>query len=237
MDKAQSDLVISRKLETKFFPDHVRHTSYVREAKGRHKKKVEDWRNCGELGKGGSGVVHKQIQETTGRYRAVKTIDKRQDPELDFSRELLVMAILEKHPLLFVRFLGWFERPETLYIAIECFQEGDLAQHIDRPLPQEVAQNISKQILEGLKVMHQEGIAHRDLKPANIFVVSMSPVWVKIGDFGASKRIHAESTTTFHTQVSTPLYGAPEVLGLDSSSPVARPRTTRILLIFGHSDV
>ena len=33
-----------------------------------------------------------------------------------------------------------------------------------------------------------------------------------------SKRIHAQSTTTFHTQVSTPLYGAPEVLGLDSSS-------------------
>jgi len=46
----------------------------------------------------------------------------------------------------------------------------------------------------------------------------MSPVWVKLGDFGASKRIHAQSTTTFHTQVSTPLYGAPEVLGLDSSS-------------------
>ena len=46
----------------------------------------------------------------------------------------------------------------------------------------------------------------------------MSPVRVKLGDFGASKRIHAQSTTTFHTQVSTPLYGAPEVLGLDSNS-------------------
>jgi len=46
----------------------------------------------------------------------------------------------------------------------------------------------------------------------------MSPVWVKLGDFGVSKRILAEATTTFHTQVSTPVYSAPEVLGLDSNS-------------------
>src|ERR1700712_5330795 len=46
----------------------------------------------------------------------------------------------------------------------------------------------------------------------------MSPVWVKLGDFGVSKQIQNPATTTFHTQVSTPLYGAPEVLGLDSNS-------------------
>ena len=46
----------------------------------------------------------------------------------------------------------------------------------------------------------------------------MSPVWVKLGDFGASKWIQAPATTTLHTQVSTPLYGAPEVQGLDSNS-------------------
>ena len=56
----------------------------------------EDWSNCGELGKGGFGVVHKQIQKTTGRYRAVKMIDKRPPLRLDYSRELLVMAILAK---------------------------------------------------------------------------------------------------------------------------------------------
>jgi len=33
-----------------------------------------------------------------------------------------------------------------------------------------------------------------------------------------SKRILAQATTTFHTQVSTQVYGAPEVLGLDSNS-------------------
>ena len=46
----------------------------------------------------------------------------------------------------------------------------------------------------------------------------MSPVCVKLGDFGASKWIQAPATTTLHTQVSTPLYGAPEVQGLDSNA-------------------
>jgi len=46
----------------------------------------------------------------------------------------------------------------------------------------------------------------------------MSPVRVKLGDFGISKRILPQDTTTFHTQVSTQIYGAPEVLGSDSNS-------------------
>ena len=46
----------------------------------------------------------------------------------------------------------------------------------------------------------------------------MSPVWVKLGDFGVSKRILAQATTTFHTQVLTQVYSAPEVLGLDPNS-------------------
>ena len=68
--------------------------------------------------------------------------------------------------------LGWFEDAETLYIAMEYLEEGDLSNHIDTPLPQRTVQDISKQILEGLQVMHQQGIAHRDLKPA---VWSLTP--------------------------------------------------------------
>jgi serine/threonine protein kinase len=51
-------------------------------------------------------------------------------------------------------------------------------------------QEIVHQLLEGLQVIYKEGITHRDLKPQNIFVVERSPNWwVKIGDFGISKRI------------------------------------------------
>ena len=72
----------------------------MEKVKDRNMKIREDWSNCGELGKGGFGVAHKQIQKTTGNCRAVKTIDKRMSPRLDYSRELLVMAILAKVCLL-----------------------------------------------------------------------------------------------------------------------------------------
>ena len=96
MDKVQSDLAMWCKLETGFFRDYVRHTRYAEKAKNRNEKAREVWRNCGELGRGGFGVVYKQIRKATGHYRAVKTIDKKLHAKFDYSREVLVMAILAK---------------------------------------------------------------------------------------------------------------------------------------------
>lgn len=92
MNMTQSDLISRYELETEFFHDHVRHTRYVGEAKEAMK---EEWMMCEDLGCGGFGVVHKQIQKATGHYRAVKKIHKRRlPPTFDYSRQLLVMAKL-----------------------------------------------------------------------------------------------------------------------------------------------
>jgi serine/threonine protein kinase len=42
-----------------------------------------------------------------------------------------------------------------------------------------------KQLLSGLKHIHEKGLIHRDIKPANIFI-SENKV-LKIGDFGLAK--------------------------------------------------
>ena len=49
-------------------------------------------------------------------------------------------------------------------------------------------------------------------------MVSVSPVRIKLRDFGVSKRIRPQDITTPHTQVSTQTYGALEVLRLNSTS-------------------
>lgn len=99
---------------------------------------------------------------------------------------------------------------------MEYFPYGDLGSCIDGPVPEPESQAIARQILEGLQLVHDCGITHRDLKPQNIFVVQKSPDWwIKIGDFGISKRI-GENTTSLHTEVGTAKYMAPEILDEDN---------------------
>jgi len=66
-------------------------------------------------------------------------------------------------------------------------------------------QQITKQILEGLKYLHDKNVAHRDLKPANILINSEGIV--KVADFGLAKKLAKFSTTL----VVTMWYRAPEL--------------------------
>lgn len=48
---------------------------------------------------------------------------------------------------------------------------------------------IFKQVLEGIRYLHQEGYVHRDIKPENIFIHRKDEICAKIGDFGFAKQI------------------------------------------------
>ncbi|MCJ1471964.1 hypothetical protein MMC13_000607 [Lambiella insularis] len=100
---------------------------------------------------------------------------------------------------------------------MEYYPLGDLARYIDGTITEEYAKQIVTDVLTGLSIMHREGFAHRDLKPKNIFVVQRPPAspkwWVKIGDFGLSKRVQGEESA-FRTFGGTAAYMAPEIWNL-----------------------
>ena len=60
---------------------------------------------------------------------------------------------------------GWFDDDTKVFLAMEYFRHGDLQNFMDSPLPERVVGIITRQLLEGLNVMHKHGFTHRDLKP------------------------------------------------------------------------
>jgi calcium/calmodulin-dependent protein kinase I len=67
---------------------------------------------------------------------------------------------------LFVKFFGWYENGDFVFIIMEYMKHGDLESHLKGPLPEEEACHITLQLAEGLQSLHDNGFAHRDLKPA-----------------------------------------------------------------------
>ena len=70
-----------------------------------------------------------------------------------------------------MQLLGWYESDDHVHIAMEYISHGNLRNYLEVERSENEAKTITRQLLEGLLVIHQEGFAHRDLKPE----VSPSP--------------------------------------------------------------
>ena len=93
---------------------------------------------------------------------------------------------------------------------MEYADRGSLRQFYQKfgPLQEFQAAFCTKQILEGLYYLHENGIAHRDIKGANVLMTNTAVM--KLADFGASKRFDTESIVS--GLKGTPHWMAPEVI-------------------------
>ena len=132
------------------------------------------------MGAGTFGIVRLEelVDEQGGnkngqavQRRAVKLLQKHfmNRTQIDYKKELLALTKFSRSKFaqsqLFVEFLGWFEDEDNVFLAMEYFPLGTLDKFIGEDLQEEDARVISAQLLEGLKIMHDEGFTHRDLKP------------------------------------------------------------------------
>ncbi|KAI1861560.1 hypothetical protein JX265_009527 [Neoarthrinium moseri] len=190
-----SDLVRDSKIETEFLDSCIQHVFYETgpSARERRVRKEERWVRREFIGRGAYGSVYLEQSKVDSSYklRAVKEIKKSVAPgeEVDYIRELEAVAKFSHQK-----------------------------KYLTTPFPESETRQIASQVLEGLIYMHENGFVHRDLKPGNIMVVTQGPDWfVKIADFGISKR-RQQGVTTLHTmQRGTLGFVAPEVLGFYSN--------------------
>ena len=77
---------------------------------------------------------------------------------------------------------------------------------LGKPLSEPNTRILSRQLLEGLKYLHDNGVCHGDLKPENILLDEMNNI--KISDFGQAVRM--ENDVMEKTGGGTPQYMSPE---------------------------
>ncbi|KAJ5664348.1 hypothetical protein N7507_005079 [Penicillium longicatenatum] len=229
-----SDLVKDAKLSTKLDSEYTTHTflesSLVAGKRPRRRQREEKWKRVRHLGIGIFGTVWLEecVVDNSNKLRAVKEIRKIAPglQSMDYGHELEAITKFSQQRFdgCFVKSSGWFDNDESVFICMEYFPLGNFQKHISRPFPEGETQLITLQLLEGLDFMHSNGFAHRDLKPQNIFVLSPGPEWwVKIGDFGTSKRV-MEVLAGVQTFNGAPAFTAPEVYTA-MWEPVADRRT------------
>jgi tetratricopeptide (TPR) repeat protein len=164
----------------------------------------------GQLGKGGMAEVFLATQNSLQRKVAIKVLCSAVDDE--FSRRFIneghVVASLH-HPAIVTIYDIDKLADGRHYLAMEFVAGGDLTQYKGQVLNAERALGITRQIAEGLQVVHQHGLVHRDIKPANILFRKDGSV--VITDFGVAKDLAIDNDLTqFGVAVGSPAYSSPE---------------------------
>ncbi|OBA23735.1 Pkinase-domain-containing protein [Metschnikowia bicuspidata var. bicuspidata NRRL YB-4993] len=172
----------------------------------------------GELiGRGSFGSVFLALNVTTGEMLAVKQVNvsdstKSNSDGIDaFHKEVETMKDLDH--LNIVQYLGFEQSKKTYSLFLEYVAGGSVSSCLksygkfDEPL----VKFITRQVLEGLKYLHENGILHRDLKADNL-LLEIDGV-CKISDFGISKRSQdIYSNNAEMSMQGTVFWMAPEVI-------------------------
>ncbi|XP_061623843.1 serine/threonine-protein kinase PLK2b isoform X1 [Phyllopteryx taeniolatus] len=165
------------------------------------------------LGKGGFAKCYEMTDLATSKVYAAKIIPHarvskpHQREKID--REIELHRILHhKH---IVHFYHHFEDKENIYILLEYCSRKSLAHILKarKVLTEPEVRYYLRQIVSGLKYLHEQEILHRDLKLGNFFV--SESMELKVGDFGLAAKLEPAGNRR-KTICGTPNYLSPEVL-------------------------
>ena len=178
------------------------------------------------LGEGANGKVYLCRDKNDNNQYAIKVMQIRSPEHAQYFAQMVEneVATLRRlsHPLtvrLIAESANAFcqhsngQTRQVMYIVMELCPNGELIETLfypGEPFTEPITRYVFKQILDGLKSVHQEGLVHRDIKPENIL---FDQEWnIKLADFGfATLSSGREGSGMCQTNLGTPGYKAPEI--------------------------
>ena len=173
------------------------------------------------LGMGGMGAVYLCHDLELDRDVALKLIrsDIAEDADMleRFKREIQLSSRVTHPNVLRVFDLG--ESDGIRFLTMQFVDGRDLSTILKKQgkLPTERLVKIFRQVAEGLKAAHDQGVIHRDLKPQNIMVDAQDHVYVT--DFGLAKGAGQSGMTQTGAVIGTPFYMSPEQVRGEAVTP------------------
>jgi len=189
------------------------------------------------LGKGGFGIVLKAFDDKLQRLVAIKVLGPQLSGSANarsrFVREARAAAAVNHKYV--ISTYEVYEQPIP-YLVMEYVDGKSLQDRLDQlePFSTRDILRIGAEIAQGLAAAHQQGLIHRDIKPANILLETgvrgqgsgvredkpsssltpdpwpLTPVQIKIADFGLARAVDDISLTQSGMIAGTPLFMSPE---------------------------
>ncbi|KAH8515973.1 hypothetical protein Peur_047355 [Populus x canadensis] len=178
---------------------------------GRFRRAITYWEKGELLGRGSFGSVYEGISDD-GFFFAVKEVSlldqgsKGKQSIYQLEQEIALLSRFEHENI--VQYYGTDKDESKLYIFLELVTKGSLQKLYQRyNLRDSQVSSYTRQILHGLKYLHDQNVVHRDIKCANLLVDANGSV--KLADFGLAK---ATKLNDVKSCKGTAFWMAPEVV-------------------------
>ncbi|KAL7155974.1 hypothetical protein ABFS83_03G111900 [Erythranthe nasuta] len=178
---------------------------------GRFRRVITEWQKGELLGRGSFGSVYEGIADG-GFFFAAKEVSLLDQGEegrqsiIQLEQEIDLLSQFEHENI--VQYYGTQRDATHLYIFLELITKGSLLSLYQKyTLRDSQVSAYTRQILHGLKYLHERNVVHRDIKCANILVDTNG--LVKLADFGLAK---ATKLNDVKSCKGTVFWMAPEVV-------------------------